>query len=350
MSALDSAGAALTVPEYPAVTFVVPCHNEELVVADTATALLALIEQQREIGRCGPRSLVLFVNDGSTDRTWALIERLAHAHPGRVGGLLLSRNVGHQHALLAGLTIAPGDVLISIDADLQDDLTVIPQMLDFYQQGHDIVYGVRGLRASDTRLKRMTAAGFYALMRRLGVHLIDNHADYRLMSRRAVEILRQYGEVNLFLRGIVRLIGLRSAQVVYDRRERIAGSTKYSLSRMGALALDGITSFSAVPLRVISVLGLLTSLFALAVSVWVLIVAVTNPSAVPGWASTVLPITFIGGVQILSIGVLGEYIGKIYMETKRRPRFIVERAVGLPVPGASTVVGGDDTGDELPRR
>jgi hypothetical protein len=203
-------------------------------------------------------------------------------------------------------------------------------MLDYYQQGHDIVYGVRGLRATDTRLKRMTAAGFYGLMRRLGVDVIDNHADFRLMSRRAIEMLRQYGEVNLFLRGIVRLIGLRSAQVFYDRGERAAGSTKYSLSRMSALALDGITSFSAVPLRVISILGLLTSLFALAVSIWVLVVALTKPSAVPGWASTVLPITFIGGVQILSIGVLGEYIGKIYMETKRRPRFIVDRTVGLP--------------------
>ncbi|MGC2460675.1 MAG: glycosyltransferase family 2 protein [Steroidobacteraceae bacterium] len=333
MSELESGVAAITAPEYPAVTFVVPCHNEELVVEATAGQLLELIEQQRDIGRCGPRSLVLFVDDGSTDRTWALIEQLARAHPGHIAGLLLSRNVGHQHALLAGLTIAPGDVLISIDADLQDDLTVIAQMLDYYQQGHDIVYGVRGLRPSDTRLKRMTAAGFYGLMRRLGVDVIDNHADYRLMSRRAVEILRQYGEVNLFLRGIVRLIGLRSAQVFYDRRERRAGSTKYSLSRMSALAIDGITSFSAVPLRVISILGLLTSLFALAVSIWVLVVALTKPSAVPGWASTVLPITFIGGVQILSIGVLGEYVGKIYMETKRRPRFIVDRAVGLPVPG-----------------
>ena len=322
------------------VTFVVPCHNEELVVEDTAAALLELIDQQRDIGRCGPASLVLLVDDGSTDGTWALIEQLARAHPGRIAGLLLSRNVGHQHALLAGLSTAPGDVLISIDADLQDDLTVIPQMLDYYLQGHDIVYGVRGLRPADTRLKRMTASGFYRLMRRLGVDVIDNHADFRLMSRRAVEILRQYGEVNLFLRGIVRLIGLRSAQVFYDRRDRTAGSTKYSLSRMSGLALDGITSFSAVPLRVISILGLLTSLFALAVSVWVLVVALTKPSAVPGWASTVLPITFIGGVQILSIGVLGEYIGKIYMETKRRPRFIIDRPVGLP---------GDEVEDDAPR-
>jgi polyisoprenyl-phosphate glycosyltransferase len=317
-------------PELPAVSFVVPCHNEELVLPATARALLELIGQQFDIGRCGPGSLVLFVDDGSSDSTWTLIEQLTQSHPGRIAGLRLSRNVGHQHALLAGLTIAPGDVLISLDADLQDDLAVIPQMLDYYQQGNDIVYGVRGQRPTDTPLKRMTAAAFYRLMRRLGVDVIDNHADYRLMSRRAVEILRQYDEVNLFLRGIVRLIGLRSAQVRYDRRERTAGATKYSLSAMSALAIDGITSFSAVPLRVISILGLLASLFALAVSVWVVLVALTNPSAVPGWASTVLPVTFIGGVQILSIGVLGEYVGKIYMETKRRPRFIVDRVVGLP--------------------
>jgi glycosyltransferase involved in cell wall biosynthesis len=330
MNATDSEIAVMAAPERPAVSFVVPCHNEELVVEATTLALLELLAQQRDIGRCGVGSLVLLVDDGSSDGTWALIEQLAQQYPGQVAGLRLSRNVGHQHALLAGLTTAPGDVIISIDADLQDDLSVIPQMLDYYQQGNDIVYGVRGLRATDTRLKRMTAAGFYRLMRRLGVDVIDNHADYRLMSRRAIEILRQYDEVNLFLRGIVRLIGLRSAQVRYDRRERTAGTTKYPPSRMIGLAIDGITSFSAVPLRVISVLGLLTSLLALAISIWVLVVALTNPSAVPGWASTVLPITFIGGVQILSIGVLGEYIGKIYMETKRRPRFIVDRSVGLP--------------------
>jgi polyisoprenyl-phosphate glycosyltransferase len=330
MNVTDSEVAVMTAPERPAVSFVVPCHNEELVVEATTQALLELLAQQRDIGRCGVGSLVLLVDDGSSDGTWELIEQLAQQYPGQVAGLRLSRNVGHQHALLAGLTTAPGDVIISIDADLQDDLSVIPQMLDYYQQGNDIVYGVRGLRPTDTRLKRMTAAGFYRLMRRLGVDVIDNHADYRLMSRRAVEILRQYDEVNLFLRGIVRLIGLRSAQVRYDRRERTAGATKYPLSRMIGLAIDGITSFSAVPLRVISVLGLLTSLLALAISIWVLVVALTNPSAVPGWASTVLPITFIGGVQILSIGVLGEYIGKIYMETKRRPRFIVDRIVGLP--------------------
>jgi len=312
-----------------AMTIVVPCHNEEEVIDETVRQLLALINGQVAAGRCRPDSKILLIDDGSTDRTWQLIERLAAGFPGRIAGLKLSRNVGHQYALLAGLSHAPGDVLISIDADLQDDIEVIPRMLDLHFKGHEIVYGVRSRRASDTRFKRLTAEGFYRLMLRMGVDIVDNHADYRLMSRRAVEILRQYGEVNLFLRGIVRLIGLPSAQVSYERRERLAGETKYSLVRMGALAIEGITSLSVAPLRVISTLGLLTSLFALGVGVWVLAVALTNPAAVPGWASTLLPISLIGGIQILSIGILGEYIGKIYLETKRRPRFIVDRSVGM---------------------
>jgi glycosyltransferase involved in cell wall biosynthesis len=315
-------------------TIVVPCYNEELALAETVRQLLALIDAQQQAGRCGSGSLLMLVDDGSTDRTWQLIERFSAAHAGRVAGLRLSRNVGHQHALLAGLTLAPGDVLISIDADLQDDIEVVPQMLDEYYGGHDIVYGVRDFRGTDTFFKRMTAAGFYRLMLRVGVDIIDNHADYRLMSRRAVDILGQFGEVNLFLRGMVRLIGLPSTRVAYERRRRIAGESKYSLFQMISLAVQGITSFSVAPLRVISVLGLLTSLFALGVSVWVFIVAFTNPAAVPGWASTVIPITLIGGIQILSIGVLGEYIGKVYLETKRRPRFVVDRSVGMNPPGS----------------
>lgn len=313
-----------------ATTLVVPCFNEEAVLADTARVLLALLAEQVSTGRCGTGSLVLFVDDGSSDRTWELIERLGAAHPGQVAGIRLARNVGHQHALLAGLTLAPGAVLISIDADLQDDQSAIPQMIDLYLEGNDIVYGVRRQRAADSVYKRLTAAAFYRLMCRMGADVLYNHADYRLMSRRAVDMLRRYGEVNLFLRGIVRLIGLRSAQVSYDRRERMAGESKYSTYQMFALAVQGITSFSVAPLRMISVLGLLTSVFALAVSAWVLVVALTNPAAVPGWASTVLPISFIAGIQILSIGVLGEYVGKIYLETKHRPRFMVDRAVGLP--------------------
>lgn len=236
-------------------TIVVPCYNEELALAETVRQLLALIDAQQQAGRCGSGSLLMLVDDGSTDRTWQLIERFSAAHAGRVAGLRLSRNVGHQHALLAGLTLAPGDVLISIDADLQDDIEVVPQMLDEYYGGHDIVYGVRDFRGTDTFFKRMTAAGFYRLMLRVGVDIIDNHADYRLMSRRAVDILGQFGEVNLFLRGMVRLIGLPSTRVAYERRRRIAGESKYSLFQMISLAVQGITSFSVAPLRVISVLG-----------------------------------------------------------------------------------------------
>lgn len=313
---------------------VVPCYNEEAVIEDTVRQLLTLLGQQSQEGRCEADSLLLFVDDGSTDLTWSLIEDAARCNRGRVAGLRLSTNVGHQRALLAGLLTAPGDVLISIDADLQDDLTVIPQMLDLYCAGNDLVYGVRNRRDSDTVFKRFTAETFYRVMRWVGVDLVHNHADFRLMSRRAVEALRQFEEVNLFLRGIVRLIGFRSAEVFYERRARHAGVTHYSLPKMLGLATQGITSFSVAPLRIISVVGLLTFLFALAVSVWVVGIALFSRAAVPGWASTVLPVTIIGGVQILSIGVLGEYLGKVYVETKRRPRYIFEQTVGLERPVA----------------
>jgi glycosyltransferase involved in cell wall biosynthesis len=312
-----------------AVTLIVPCYNEQAVVERTASELVALIQQQCAAGRMSDDSRVLFIDDGSGDRTWALLEALAAAHPGRVGAVRLARNAGHQYALLAGLTVAPGEALVTIDADLQDDPAAIPAMIDLYRGGHDVVYGVRERRVTDTAYKRLSAAAFYSLMRRMGADVIDNHADFRLMSRRAVEALLGFGEANLFLRGVVRLVGLPAAEVRYDRRARFAGDTKYSTVRMAALAIEGITSFSVAPLRVISALGLATSLFAIAVTVWVLVVALTNPAAVPGWASTVLPITFIAGIQILSLGVIGEYVGKIYLETKRRPRFIVERVIGL---------------------
>jgi polyisoprenyl-phosphate glycosyltransferase len=319
------------------VTFVIPCHNESAVVEETARQLLDLLDTQVAAGRCSESSQVLFVDDGSTDSTWERIEHLAQAHPGRIIGLRLAGNVGHQHALLAGLTLAPGEVLISLDADLQDDISVVPRMLDLYRQGHDIVYGIRSGRGTDKAFKRLTAAGFYRLMRRMGVDIIYDHADYRLMSRRAVGMLEQFGEVNLFLRGVVRLIGLPSAQVTYQRRERFAGESKYGLLQMCALAIQGITSFSIAPLRVISGLGLLTSLFAMGIGVWVLVVRLVWERAIPGWASILLPVAILGGMQLLAIGVLGEYVGKIYLETKRRPRFLVDRTVGAPASERSEV-------------
>ena len=317
------------------VTLVVPCYNEEAVLEESAAVLLALLDREGTTGRMSEASSLLLVDDGSGDRTWALLEGLCTRHPGRITAARLSKNMGHQYALLAGLSLAEGDVLVTIDADLQDDPAVIPEMIDRYLDGHDVVYGVRRARTTDSAYKRLMARAFYALMRRMGTDVIPNHADFRLLSRRAIEALLSFGEANLFLRGVVRLVGFPSAQVYYDRQARRAGETKYSTPQMATLAIEGITSFSVTPLRVISALGLLTSVFAVAVTIWVLIVALTNPAAVPGWASTVLPITFIGGIQILSLGVIGEYVGKIYLETKRRPRFIIEQTIGLLEKSAS---------------
>jgi glycosyltransferase involved in cell wall biosynthesis len=275
-----------------------------------------------------PDSLVLFVDDGSRDQTWTMIEELIRVKPG-FAGLKLSRNVGHQRALLAGLLTAPGDMLVSIDADLQDDPEVIEQMVDACLAGADIVYGVRRERGSDTLFKRWSALAFYRMIRSLGAEVLENHADYRLMSRRAIEALREFREVNLFLRGLVPLVGYPSRIVYYSRAERFAGQSKYPLRRMIALALDGVTSLSSLPLRMITLLGLAIFLGTLILSAWTLISVLFTNSTVPGWASTVLPLYFLGGIQILSIGILGEYLGKTYLEAKRRPRFFVERCIGF---------------------
>jgi glycosyltransferase involved in cell wall biosynthesis len=245
-----------------------------------------------------------------------------------VVGLKLSRNRGHQNALLAGLFSAAGDAIVSIDADLQDNLDAVETMLDRYHEGYDIVFGVRSRRETDTPLKRISAQVFYRLMELLGAQTIHNHADYRLMSRRAVEALKQFGEVNLYLRGIIPLIGFRSTSVEYVRAARFAGESKYPLRRMLSLALDAVTSFSVVPLRMISALGLLVSFGATLVSIWALWAALFTDRVVPGWASTVLPIYFLGGVQLLSLGVIGEYVGKLYMESKHRPRYFIEKTAG----------------------
>ena len=305
---------------------VVPCYNEEEVLPETARRLVLLLDQLVAEGLAHESSAIYFVDDGSRDRTWALTQELSAAQP-RVHGLKLSRNRGHQNALLAGLFNAPGDVLISVDADLQDDLGVIEQMLVKYRQGAEIVFGVRQSRAKDTVFKRATAEGYYKLLRAMGVDLVFNHADYRLMSRRVVTCLAEYGEVNLFLRGIVPQIGFKSATVVYDRSERFAGESKYPLRKMLAFAMDGITSFSVVPLRLLTTLGLFFAALSLLMVLYVLYGTLVLKATVPGWASSVIPIYFLGGVQLLGMGILGEYVAKIYLETKRRPRFVVEESV-----------------------
>jgi len=281
-----------------------------------------VLEALQSAGTIADDSKIYFVDDGSRDQTWAIIAGMAHRDP-RVVGMKLSRNRGHQTALVAGLLTAQGDALISIDADLQDDLSLIGQMVEAHAQGCDIVYGVRRERTGDTAFKRTTAQAYYRLLRGLGVEVVYNHADYRLLSRRVVECLRQFGEINLFLRGLVPLIGFNATTLYYDRANRFAGESKYPLRKMLLLALDGVTSFSAVPLRLIAMLGGAVCLLSIVLTGWVLWVRLFTDHAVPGWASSVIPMYFLGGVQILSIGVLGEYTAKMYMEVKHRPRYFI---------------------------
>lgn len=307
-------------------SIVVPCYNEEEVLPETSKRLAELLERLIAKGLAHVDSATYFVDDGSRDGTWELIQHLS-ASAARVHGIKLSRNKGHQNALLAGLFNAPGEVLVSVDADLQDDLAVIEQMLLKYQQGAEIVYGVRQSRTTDTFFKRASAEGYYKLLKLMGVDLVFNHADYRLMTRRVVDCLEDYTEVNLFLRGIVPQIGFRTATVLYDRNVRFAGESKYPLRKMLAFALDGITSFSVLPLRFLTVLGLIFSGLSLFMVLYVIYGHLVLNATIPGWASSVIPIYFLGGVQLLGMGVLGEYVAKIYLETKRRPRFVVETQI-----------------------
>jgi glycosyltransferase involved in cell wall biosynthesis len=307
-------------------SIVVPCYNEEAVLPETCRRLCKVLEGLRGRGKIEPNSRIWFVDDGSSDRTWSVIESfISSGLP--VVGIKLSRNCGHQNALMAGLFTADGSAVVSIDADLQDDERAIEQMVDLHAEGNELVFGVRKDRSVDSLFKRGTARLFYRLMNALGAESIPDHADFRLMGRRAIEALKRFDEANLYLRGVVPLLGFRSAIVHFDRRERFAGETKYPLSRMLSLALKAITSFSVVPLRLISVLGLVVSGISAAFGLWVLWAALYSGHAVAGWASTVLPIYFLGGLQLMSIGVIGEYVGKTYLETKRRPRFIVDAVV-----------------------
>lgn len=307
-----------------ALTIVVPCYNEAEVLPETLRRLQSVLEDLELKNKITPNSKLVFVDDGSRDQTWTLIERLAdECHT--VHGIKLSRNFGHQNALLAGLLVAEGDALISVDADLQDDLSVIEQMIDACRSGCDVVYGVREDRETDSAFKRFTAESYYCLLAFMGVDVVFNHADYRLLSRRVVETLREYGEVNLFLRGIIPLLGFRSKSVSYRRAERFAGESKYPVRKMLSLAFQGITSFSTFPLRLITVLGLIIFVISSLMGMWAIGIRLFTDLAVPGWASTVVPTYFLGGIQLLGIGVIGEYLAKIYMETKRRPRFHIEK-------------------------
>ena len=305
---------------------VVPCYNEEEVLPETNRRLLALLTKLHDLQLISVDSSIHYVDDGSKDGTWSLIESLA-AVDSRIHGIKLSGNRGHQNVLLAGLLTVEGDAVVSIDADLQDDVSVIEAMVREFVSGAEVVYGVRDSRQTDTSFKRSTALMYYGLMKKMGVNLVHNHADFRLLGRRAVEALRQYGEVNMFLRGIVPLIGYRAATVKYDRAERFAGVSKYPLRKMLTFAAEGITSFSIVPLRLITLFGFLVSGFSFAMILFIIYGTVVLQAVIPGWASSVVPIYFLGGIQLLSIGILGEYVAKIYLETKQRPRYFIEKTI-----------------------
>ena len=326
--------------EAPTLALVVPCYNEQEVLPETVKRLTALMDGLIASGRIAQSSRAWFVDDGSRDSTWRLIRDAAGSNPARVCGIKLSRNRGHQIALLAGLMTASGDALISVDADLQDDLGVIPAMIDAFREGHDIVYGVRSTRSADTFFKRVTAEVYYRLLDRLGVEVVFNHADYRLMSRRAVESLRTYSESNVFLRGLIPQLGFPSTTVEYARHERFAGESKYPIGKMLGLAWQGVSSFSTAPLRAITALGLLVSLLSIGMGLWALGVRMFTNNAVPGWASIVIPLFLISGVQLLSLGIIGEYLAKIFLETKRRPLYFLEQVVTGDTRPAAACIGG----------
>lgn len=303
---------------------VVPCYNEEAVLAETTARLTQKLEAMMGAQLISRESRILYVNDGSRDSTWTLIQSYFDTNP-YVCGLCLSRNRGHQNALLAGMQYAMPlcDCMISLDADLQDDVDAIDRFVEKYHERCDVVYGVRNRRDTDTFFKRTTARGFYSVMKLLGVDIVYDHADYRLMSRRALEALSQYKEVNLFLRGMVPLVGFRSDYVYYDRNERFAGESKYPLKKMLSFAVDGITSFSVKPLKIISNLGIVVSVLSILGLIYALISYFTH-NAVAGWTAIVCSIWLLGGIQLLCIGIVGEYIGKIYSEVKARPKYTVD--------------------------
>lgn len=303
---------------------VIPCFNEEDVLTETTKRLTEKLHKMMETGRIADTSRILYVDDGSTDSTWRLIDR-QYKENELVTGIKLSRNKGHQNALLAGLFEAAdhADMIVSMDSDLQDDIEVLDRFVDAYYDGSEIVYGVRKSRKKDSIFKRTSAVIFYKLMRAMGVEIVYNHADYRLMSKRAVEELKNYKEVNLFLRGIIPLIGFETSTVEYDRGERFAGKSKYPLKKMIYFAIDGITSTSVRPIRMITMFGLFSVIVSIVYAIYV-IVGHFHGATIPGWTTSVLLICFFGGAQVMCTGIVGEYVGKIYLETKSRPRYIIE--------------------------
>jgi len=307
---------------------VIPCYNEQEVLPETSKRLEAKLKDLIAAGKISDDSRILFVNDGSKDNTWNMIKNL-HEKNEIFQGINLSKNMGHQNALLAGLMTAKDlcDAAISLDADLQDDINAIDEMVDKFNNGCDIVYGVRSKRATDTFFKKFTAESFYKLINSMGGNTVYNHADYRLMSRRALMALSEFGEVNLFLRGIVPMVGFNTDVVYYERAERFAGESKYPLKKMLSFAIEGITSLSTKPIKLITGLGFFIFFISIVVLVYSLVRHFTGHT-IPGWTTTVLSVWAIGGLIMISLGVIGEYVGKIYLETKNRPRFIIESYVG----------------------
>jgi polyisoprenyl-phosphate glycosyltransferase len=308
---------------------VVPCYNEQEVLPLTVEVLSRYMISLKARSIVAQDSYVYLVDDGSRDQTWPQIMALS-AQSELVRGIKLARNFGHQSAILAGMFEVDADVIVTIDADLQDDETAIERMIKAYTGGADVVLGVRGDRTVDTFFKRVTAEGYYRLLNLLGVPAVYNHADYRLLSRRALDALKSFKEVNLFLRGIIPLVGLQSATVTYARRVRAAGVSKYPLGKMIALAFEGVTSFSVVPLRFVSAIGAAIAIASLIVGVWALYIRLSGAGVVPGWASTVIPMYLLGGIQMFFLGILGEYVGKIYIEVKGRPRYLIDRMTWRP--------------------
>lgn len=306
------------------ISIVVPCFNEEEMLDYTCAEFQNFWNKSIESNIFSEDSEIIFVDDGSKDKTWQKICEAVKLKS-YFKGIKLSRNKGHQNALLAGLSEATGDFVITIDADLQDDLNAMTEMIKLARSGSDIVYGVRKGRDTDTVFKKQSAELYYKLMKLFGVELVFNHADFRGMSRRAIAALLEYKEVNLFLRGLVPELGYTTSIVYYDRKERLAGETKYPLKKMISFAWQGVTSFSTIPLKLLTWLGSILALISIVITIWVIAAKFFSASTVPGWASTMIPIVFLGGVQLLGLGILGEYLGKIYLEVKNRPKFFIEK-------------------------